>query len=1114
MIVMTDFSIFNGVLTVNKAVDFVKEKGFKKIVLADTNLSGALTFYYAAKKADIMPIIGVQGLFKNVKYLFIAHNANGYSLLTQAETYGYNEDIFNSENITAIAIDILDKDYKILSKFGIKKEVVNKVDNIINKILSEETNILPITLGNIIDTSDYYTLAAMNAVENKTQYEVEIANGNVYSSFIISEKEELTSSKEFLDIMAKCVDDYTFGDPTPPSFKFTKEVSVANGLSPESTEKDLFEFLCKKGLIKRHSVNSYEEVPSEYRERLEFEMNVINNMNFPGYFLIVFDFINEARRLDIPVGPGRGSAAGSLVAYSLEITDLDPLKFDLLFERFLNPERISLPDIDMDFCQNRREEVINYVIKKYGKANVAQVITFGKLAAKAAIKESARIIGAPLYLAEKMTKMVPDKPGTTLEKAYNAGKDTWDKMFEEDFIAKKIWDKAILMEGLKKNRGVHAAGLVISNDPIANRAPLYDVKGTQVVGYEGGFLEDVDLVKYDFLGLKTLTVIDNAVKDIKIQKSININMRTIDIYDQNIYDLISTGKTVGMFQIESPGMQDLNRRLRPDNFEDLIAVLALYRPGPMEAGMLDSFINRKHGREKIDYFFDSMSKDLEPILKPTYGLIVYQEQVMQIVQVIAGFTLGEADLVRRAMGKKKAEEMARISKEFVEKASKKGHDPKEAKELFDLIEKFAGYGFNKSHSAAYALVTYQTAWLKHYYPEFFMTHLINSEITNTDKFVRYIQEAKDLGIDISKPDVKTSTNEFSVINGNIVFGLKAIKGVGTGASKIIELVDTLEDNATILDLLKLTQRDFNKEIASLTSQYKKMNREYNSLVKSYNEAFERIQNLQAKITEKGILNKRDQKSFEKYSEILNKFHNDSNFNLQLKHEELVSKNAEIEELQKEFESSTTFDKIDKRVFEALSEVGAFDSFNVTRKDLLNNVANLLNMSKHSLVKFTGEEFSIAEKIAFEEARTGLILSDIFESSLKEKLLSKDIPEDNPIGIIVEKVEKRKKDRSIYYSLKLMLVNGDFISFSDFNNKTAKINVGDLCSCMIKMNGPYTNLLKINKATDKIISSYPDKKLVKKLTILEDIQQENLDKYTSVEVYDLNGDLIAIYSKAM
>jgi len=475
--------------------------------------------------------------------------------------------------------------------------------------------------------------------------------------------------------------------------------------------------------------------------------------------LIVWDFINYSKSQGIPVGPGRGSAAGSLVAYALEITNLDPLKYNLLFERFLNPERVSMPDIDVDFCQQRRGEAIEYVVKKYGRNNVAQVITFGKLLAKGVIRDVARVMGMPYAEADKMAKLIPDELGIDLKSAYEK-EPKIKELIESNPLAKRVWEFSLSLEGLNRNAGMHAAGVVLSNEELWHKAPLYKPTGENaqyVTQYSLKYLEDVDLIKFDFLGLKTLTVIDDAIKLIKKSTGKTIDFDTIDPNDKKVYELIQSGATIGLFQIESDGMQSLNERLKPTNFEDIIAVLALYRPGPMESGMLDDFIERKHGRAKITYMFP----ELEPILKPTYGVIVYQEQVMQIVQTIGGFTLGGADVVRRAMGKKIKEEMDRLKSEFADGAQKKGFDREKAEELFDLIVKFAGYGFNKSHSAAYAMVTFQTSYLKCYYPAEFMSALLTSEADNTDKIVKYVDEVKRLGIKLLPPSIKHSITSFS-----------------------------------------------------------------------------------------------------------------------------------------------------------------------------------------------------------------------------------------------------------------------------------------------------------------------------------------------------------------
>ncbi len=648
------------------------------------------------------------------------------------------------------------------------------------------------------------------------------------------------------EIVEKCVLELQLGDPTPPNFKFTQEYSKKDGLHIDNTDDaplhgdalkdekrawksaadkndaEYFIYCCRNGLEKR-LVRVPPQKHDEYRARLEFEIDVINSMKFPGYMLIVWDFVKVAKEMGIAVGPGRGSAAGSLVAYSLEITDIDPIKYDLLFERFLNPERVSMPDIDMDFMQARRGEIIDYVVQKYGRNQVAQIITFGSLLAKGVIRDVARVLDMPLSQADKMAKLIPDELGITLNGKSKRGEfieGAYQKepklveMIETDPQVARVWEFSKKLEGLKRNSGMHAAGVVISNEELWKKTPIYKPSGedTFVTQYSLNYLEDVDLIKFDFLGLKTLDVIDNAIKLIKKRYDKAIDWHAIDENDQKVYDVIRSGDTVGMFQIESSGMQDLNKRLKPDSFEDLVAVLALYRPGPMESGMLESFIERKHGREAITYTFDAM----EPILKNTYGVIVYQEQVMQIVQTIGGFSLGYSDIIRRAMGKKK--DMSVYNDEFASGAAKEGYDYKKASELFDLIEKFAGYGFNKSHSAAYAMITFQTAWLKCYYPNEFMAALLTSEKDNTDKVVKYIDEVKHMGITLAPPDINKSQLEFSAIEKDgqdvILFGLGAIKGVGSAAVvSILEVIKEGGEFASMEDFVnRIESQKVNKRV--------------------------------------------------------------------------------------------------------------------------------------------------------------------------------------------------------------------------------------------------------------------------------------------------------------
>ncbi|EHB2692787.1 DNA polymerase III subunit alpha [Campylobacter upsaliensis] len=626
------------------------------------------------------------------------------------------------------------------------------------------------------------------------------------------------------DLANKCNLELKLGDPTPPNFKFTREyakefnVALAQENVEFSFENDdlVFEHLCRKGLEERLKFVD-ESKHDEYKARLETEIKIIKEMKFSGYMLIVHDFIKVAKDKNIPVGPGRGSAAGSLVAYALKITDIDPLPYNLLFERFLNPERVSMPDIDVDFCRDRRDEVIDYVIDKYGSDKVAQVSTFNKLLAKGVIRDVARVLDISLQDVDEFIKLVPEELKITLDEAYE--KEPKIKEFiEKHPKGKELWEYAKALEGLNRNAGMHAAGLVISNESLWNKTPLFRQSKNDerhlITQYSKDHLEDVDLIKFDFLGLKTLTLIHNAIKLIKERYNKDIVWESIDVNDSKVYKTIQSGNTLGIFQIESDGMQSLNARLKPENFEDLIAVLALYRPGPMESGMLDDFIDRKHGLKKIIYPFDV----LKEVLEPTYGVIVYQEQVMQIVQIIGGFSLGGADVVRRAMGKKDPEKMAKLKDEFANGAEKQGYNRAKAEDLWELIVKFAGYGFNKSHSAAYGLITFQTAYLKTYYPSEFMAALLTSEQNKIENVAMYIEEMKKMNIKLLPPRINKAISEFSAIKQEdgteaIVYGLGAIKSVGRPAiENILELrskngdFKDLHDFLSKIDTAKINRR--------------------------------------------------------------------------------------------------------------------------------------------------------------------------------------------------------------------------------------------------------------------------------------------------------------------
>ncbi len=525
------------------------------------------------------------------------------------------------------------------------------------------------------------------------------------------------------------------------------------------------------------------ETEQIYRGRLDFELGVIIQMKFPGYFLIVADFIDWARNHGVPVGPGRGSGAGSLVAWCLGITDLDPIEHDLLFERFLNPERVSMPDFDVDFCMEGRDRVIDYVSERYGPQRVSQIITYGSMAARAVVRDVGRVLGHPYGYVDKIAKLIPMELEITLDKALQDVSEL-AALYESDDELHQLIDLAKRLEGLARNAGKHAGGVVIAPTELTDFTPLYCEAGGHhpVTQLDKDDVEAVGLVKFDFLGLRTLTIIDWAVRSINKERAAAgepaLDMGALPMDDTATYALLKRCQTTAVFQLESRGMRDLVRRLQPDRFEDIVALVALFRPGPLQSGMVDDFINRKHGRQKVDY----PHPKLEPILRPTYGVILYQEQVMQIAQVLAGYTLGGADLLRRAMGKKKAEEMAKQRSIFTEGAVKNGVDGKLATYIFDLMEKFAGYGFNKSHSAAYAVLSYQTAWLKAHYPAHFMSAVLSSDMDHTDNVVGFIHECRQIELKIEPPDINRSDYKFAVADAETIrYGLGAIKGVGLAA---------------------------------------------------------------------------------------------------------------------------------------------------------------------------------------------------------------------------------------------------------------------------------------------------------------------------------------------
>ncbi len=701
--------------------------------------------------------------------------------------------------------------------------------------LSEETHIP------LVATSDCHYFAKADASAHEAL--LCIQTGKTLSDptrmrfsteeFYFKSPDEMVSAFEFcpeavantIKIAERCNLTLKFDDYHLPDYKVPEGYTKESYLE-ELAQKGLEERLREIGAARKQSLeyvfrgtDAEKEVlaeavdPLPYRERLKTELKIIENMGFPGYFLVVWDFINYAKSHGIPVGPGRGSAAGSLVAYALRITDIDPMPYGLLFERFLNPERISMPDIDIDFCMDRRDEVIAYVRDKYGAEHVSQIITFGTMQAKGVIRDVGRVMDIPYGDVDKVAKLVPDTLNIKLEEAVGQ-EPRLKELVENDPQISELYKTALVLEGLTRHASKHAAGLVISQEPLTDYAPLYkDQNGDIVTQYAKDDVERIGLVKFDFLGLRTLTVIHNAVRMVNEGRDNGaqpLELSSLPLDDPATYELLSKGETSGVFQLESSGMRDIIMRLTPSCFEDIIALVALYRPGPLGSGMVDDFIKRKRGLTPIKYDLPQLAG----ILKDTYGVILYQEQVMQIAVQLAGFTMGQADSLRKAMGKKKPEVMEKQKEAFIKGAVERKVDKAKAEAVFDLMAKFAAYGFNKSHSAAYALIAYQTAYLKAHHPVDFMAALLSSEMGNTDKIVRYINDCRQMGITVLPPDVNRSRSDFSVDEGRIRFGLAAVKNVGVSAIEyIIAARESEGELKSIFDFCsKVDLRKVNKRV--------------------------------------------------------------------------------------------------------------------------------------------------------------------------------------------------------------------------------------------------------------------------------------------------------------
>lgn len=863
----SEYSLVDGLVKLKPLVSTTAERGMPALALTDeTNLFGLVKFYKAAQGAGLKPIIGSDLWLANphdeahpYRITLLAMNQDGYRNLTELISKGWTHGQRQGRAI-------LDKQWVLAQSDGlialsggrdgdIGRHLLSEHEREARQLLEEWQQAFPdrfylelVRTGRpleeacvhasvklaietntpVVATNDVRFLARDDYWAHETR--VAIGEGKALDDprreRRYTEEQYLKSPEEMAALFAdipealensvmiaeRCSVDVRLGEIFLPEF----------GIPEGMTQDEFFRKVSHDGLTERldflfpaeeypRDGDAFREIEQRYRDRLEFELNVIIQMGFPGYFLIVMDFIQWAKDNGVPVGPGRGSGAGSLVAYAQKITDLDPIGYDLLFERFLNPERVSMPDFDVDFCMEKRDRVIEYVADRYGRNAVSQIVTFGTMAAKAVVRDVARAQGKPYSLGDKLSKLIPFEVGMTLAKAIEQ-EPALKEFIDNDEEAEEIWEMALKLEGTTRGTGKHAGGVVIAPTKLTDFSPLLcDEDGAGlVVQFDKNDIEDAGLVKFDFLGLRTLTIIDWAlemvdkVRDAAGQGPLNIDAIPLD--DSKTFEMLKRAETTAVFQLESRGMKELIKRLLPDSLDDMIALVALFRPGPLQSGMVDDFINRKHGRAEVSYPHpDYQHELLKPVLTPTYGIILYQEQVMQIAQVMAGYTLGQADMLRRAMGKKKPEEMAKQRSGFMEGCAANGIDKDLAGNIFDLVEKFAGYGFNKSHSAAYALVSYQTAWLKAHYPGPFMAAVMSTEMDNLDKVVPLIEECRHLKLTVTPPDVNVGGYKFTVdTEGRVVYGLGAIRGVGEGP--IGAIVEARNAEGTFKDLFDFCRR--------------------------------------------------------------------------------------------------------------------------------------------------------------------------------------------------------------------------------------------------------------------------------------------------------------------
>ena len=856
----TEYSLADGLVRVKPLMKAVAEQGMAAVALTDqSNLFAMVKFYSAAMAAGVKPIIGCDIWLENLqdsnqphRMVLLCKDAVGYRNLARLISRSYIENQHRG-------IPIIQRDWLQEMAGGLIALSGGREGDVGQALLAGKRDLAAEQLTDWLRLfgDNYYLELSRTGRAGEEDYlhEAVALAGAMGVPVVASNDVRFLTAGEFdAHEVRVCIHDgRTLDDPRrtqryseqqylrspeemaelfadiPEALENTVEIARRCNLEltldeyflpdfpvPEGlTMDEYFRQLSHEGLEKRLDVLLDRQAPDfaerrkAYDERLEMELDVIIQMGFPGYFLIVADFIQWAKNNAIPVGPGRGSGAGSLVAYALTITDLDPLAYDLLFERFLNPERVSMPDFDIDFCMEGRDRVIDYVAQRYGREKVSQIITYGTMAAKAVVRDVGRVLGHGYGFVDTIAKLIPFEIGMTLTKALEQEPDLKDR-YDNDEEVQGLIDMALQLEGITRNAGKHAGGVVISPSDLTDFSPLYCEEGGEsiVTQFDKNDVESVGLVKFDFLGLRTLTIIDWALNNIRTalrlqgkDESECPDIALIPLEDRASFTTLKKAQTTAVFQLESRGMKDLINRLQPDCFEDIIALVALFRPGPLQSGMVDDFINRKHGRAAVEY----PHPDLEPVLSPTYGIILYQEQVQRIAQVLAGYSLGGADLLRRAMGKKKPEEMAKQREIFTTGAVERGVEEATATYIFDLMEKFAGYGFNKSHSAAYALVSYQTLWLKTHYPAEFMAAVLSADMDNTDKVVTLIEECHQMGLKVVPPSVNASAYKFTVDEeGAIVYGLGAIKGVGEGA--IEGIVQEQQANGPFADLFDFCRR--------------------------------------------------------------------------------------------------------------------------------------------------------------------------------------------------------------------------------------------------------------------------------------------------------------------